>query len=197
MIPESCDRGTVELYRAVEFPYRWELDRILLDDIRGCDATIIPFGNRYWMTLSTTRWLGATTDKQRLFHADSPLGPWTEHAMGLIRIDSTIARPAGAPFQRSGKLLRPAQDCSVRYGGSMKLLEIEALSPSSYRETPVATVSVKMPAELVGTHTYSAFRELEAVDVWGQVTGMRSVQLTCAPVEAQLPVATEVPIRSS
>ena len=40
MLPETGDAGRIELYRSVEFPDRWELDRVLLDGITAFDATL-------------------------------------------------------------------------------------------------------------------------------------------------------------
>lgn len=182
MIPEACESGAVELYRAVEFPDRWELDRSLLADVPGCDATIIPFGGRYHMILTATRWNGSTWDAQRVFQAETPLGPWHEQAGGLVRIDCTNARPAGAALVRNGRVLRPAQRSTKFYGGSMTLLEIQQLSTAGCREKPVATIKVAGPAGIIGTHTYTKSRAFEAVDVWGEVSEVKTVKVECAAI---------------
>jgi hypothetical protein len=184
MIPEACESGGVDLYRAVEFPGRWEFERTVLDGVPGCDATIVPFGGKYFMILTSTRWRGSTWDKQRIFVAQSPLGPWQEQAGGLVRVDCTLARPAGPPIACGRKILRPAQDCSRFYGGSMTLLEVRHLSASASSEVPVARLRVIAPAEILGTHTYSKSRTIEAIDVFGDVSATRRVTLECAPISA-------------
>jgi hypothetical protein len=193
MVPEAYESGSVELYRAVEFPNRWTLDRKLLDGIGGCDATIFCSGGIYWMMLTTARYRGSTWDKQRLYWANSPLGPWSEHANGLIRIDSVVARPAGAVVMHNNKILRPAQNCSHRYGGSIVLLEIEELSRAEFRETPVAEVKTMQSDGLLGTHTYSRSGTIEAVDVWGALTNGHSAKLICTPVVDAAPISTVMP----
>jgi hypothetical protein len=45
------------------------------------------------------------------------------------------ARPAGSVYQAAGRYYRPAQDCSARYGGGLRLYRIDELTPTSYRET--------------------------------------------------------------
>jgi hypothetical protein len=182
MVPEACESGAVELYRAVEYPNRWAFDRTLLDDVPGCDPTIIPFGGMYFMLLTTTRWRGSTWDKQRIFMAASPLGPWKEQDGGLVRMDCTNARPAGAAIVSGGRVLRPAQNCSNFYGGSMTLLEVRRLSASRCHEVPLATIKAVKPSGVLGTHTYSKSRSIEAVDVWGEVSNARRVKLECAPI---------------
>ncbi len=182
MVPETCESGSVELYRAVEFPRRWTLDRKLLDGVSGCDATIFYSGATYWMLLTEMRFRRSTWDKQRLYWAHSPLGPWTEHAAGLIRIDSAVARPAGAVIMRNDQILRPAQNCTRRYGGSMVILAIEELNRTAFREIPVAEVTAAPETGLLGTHTYSRSGAIEAVDVWGAKSNRHSAQLICTPL---------------
>lgn len=185
MMPETCESGALELYRADRFPERWVLDRILIDNVRACDATIVKVDGQYLMILTATRWQGSTSDKQRVFCASSPLGPWTEHAAGLLRLDSRCARPAGAALRVGERLYRPAQDCSTRYGGAITLLEVQELSAAVCREVPVARVSVKGSDELVGTHTYSSTSSLEAVDVFGAVANVKTADLNVDPLQAQ------------
>ena len=177
MVPEASAGGSVELYRCERFPDQWVLDRCLLDDVPGCDATIFEHEKRYWMILTATRWRGATSDKQRLYSAPSPLGPWAEFHQGLIRINAENTRPAGAILKLGNRLLRPAQNCSVRYGGSMALLEINTLSPTAFDEVQVATIETSPSKKPRGTHTYSRTSKFEAIDAWGQFSGETSVQL--------------------
>jgi hypothetical protein len=44
---------------------------------------------------------------------------------------------AGPIIRTGGRLLRPAQDCSLSYGGSILFFEIERLSATEYRERQV------------------------------------------------------------
>lgn len=182
MIPEACASGVVDLYRAVNYPDQWVFDRRLLDGVPGCDATIVAFGGTYFMMLTATRWLGTTWDKQRMFYAQTPLGPWTEMDGGLVRIDCMRARPAGAPVYIGGRILRPVQDCSGGYGSSMGVLEVQSLSPSVCSEVPVARMTALTPASEIFTHTYSRNGQFEVVDVCGAFGAAQQISINCAPV---------------
>lgn len=182
MVPETSEANRVELYRAVDFPYRWEFDRTLIDGIAACDATIMDHAGACWMFLTATRPHGSTWDKLRIYSAPSRLGPWHELPCGLVKIDSKRARPAGAIVRRGGDLLRPSQDCSRFYGGGMTLSRIEALSAQGCRERPLATVRVTSRDDRTGTHTYSRLGDWEAVDVWGDFLGIPLVGLSCEPL---------------
>ena len=47
MLPETSGNRTVELYRCVEFPHRWELDRVLMDGVHAVDATLAEHDRRW------------------------------------------------------------------------------------------------------------------------------------------------------
>lgn len=184
MLPEACESGTVTLFRAVDYPDRWVADRELVNGVPGCDATIVSLDDgSYVMVLVSKRWLGTTWDNQRIFFASSPLGPWTEDQGGLVRIDSAVARPAGAAFARGEKLLRPAQNCSRSYGESMILLDICKPSGAAYREAPVATIKVVGADSLQSTHTYNKSSTVEAIDTCVERSLTQRVVLECAPIE--------------
>lgn len=180
MVPEASAGGTVDLYRAVEYPYRWVLDRNLLE-IPGCDATIVPLGGAYGMLLTVKRGRESSWDALRVFLARSPLGPWTEQPGGIARIDCTNARPAGPYFKRGADIVRPAQDSSRFYGCGMTLLKVESADGSQLCETTMAHISVSAPSAALGTHTYARSANFEVVDVYGNVRDLRRVTLECRP----------------
>lgn len=182
MVPECCAGGSVDLFRAAQYPHKWVHDRTLIDGVAGCDATIFQDAGRFVMVLTTQRRLGTSWDNQRIFYATSPLGPWTEQTGGLIRIDSTLARPAGPALQRGGRQMRPVQNCSQIYGGGMTLLDVRYPEGGEPIEVPVATLVATGPKGIIGTHTYALSRSIEAVDVFGDLRGVRRVEITCAPV---------------
>lgn len=165
MLPETERNRTVELYRAREFPRRWERERVLLDDVAAVDATLFRDDEGFWLFTGLAATGGSLDDELHLFFADSPLGPWTPHPRNPLVCDVRRARPAGPLFRRGGELLRPAQDCSVEYGHALVLHRVEVLSRSDYREVPVERIGPGWWPGARGTHTLSRSATLEAVDV--------------------------------
>ncbi len=49
MVPESGSAGTVDLFRAERFPYRWTKEETLLAGIVASDATFFEHAGRWWM----------------------------------------------------------------------------------------------------------------------------------------------------
>ena len=136
MVPESHEAGEVRLYRAAEFPLRWELATTLIEGEYLVDAS--PFRNqgRWWMFVDASP--EREHDTLRLFGADNLKGPWSEHpASPLIERDPTRARPGGRVTEFDGRLLRFAQNCRPAYGTQLRAFELTELTPTSYRERPV------------------------------------------------------------
>jgi hypothetical protein len=72
MIPETWQNETIELYRAHQFPTEWELDRVLMSNVRSVDTTIIQAYEGWWM-LTTLGILGALPhDELHLFRQTTP-----------------------------------------------------------------------------------------------------------------------------
>ena len=135
MIPETGDVAQIRLYRAARFPTEWEFDRVLVDDIRAADATLLEAEGRWWMFASVGGRGTTLGDELHLFHAASPLGPWAPHPANPVVSDVRAARPAGAILRDGDRLVRPAQDGSRRYGWAVSLREITAAHARSLRGT--------------------------------------------------------------
>lgn len=134
MIPESEQDRSVRLYRAVQFPQRWELQATLLWGYHFVDPSIFRHDGRWWLFVSF-----AESDVLRLYHADRLQGPWTEHPKSpLIRLDPNIARCGGRILQTDDRLYRFTQDDYPTYGNQLRAFEITELTPTTYAEIPVS-----------------------------------------------------------
>ena len=172
MVPETSGNRTVELYRCVEFPHRWELDRVLMDGVRAVDATLAEHGGRWWMFVNIAV-DGAVYDFEdlHLFHAESPLGPWRPHRRNPVKSDVRSARPAGRLFRRGGAWYRPSQDCAKRYGYNIVINKIETWDIDEYAEVEVDRISPDWGQGVVTTHTINGCTGLTVID--GQIRRSR------------------------
>jgi len=165
MIPETAQNRTVELYRCVAFPDRWELVQVLLQDVNAVDATLAEIDGRWWMFVNmAVPGMANNNDELYLFYAETPLGPWQPHRRNPVKSDCRSARPAGRLFSWHGDLYRPAQDCSVRYGYAITLHKIEQIDLDCYRETEISKIRPTWAPKLVGTHTLNHADGLTVID---------------------------------
>ena len=164
MIPESGGNRTVELWRCTAWPDEWEFDRNLMENVQAFDSTIAQIDGRYWMFTCIAPEGALPYDELFVFWADNPLGPWQPHARNPIVSDARCARPAGRLFLRDGKWLRPAQDCTVRYGRRVAVQELVRITPEEYCERPAWVIEPTWFPGLIATHTINSANDLAVVD---------------------------------
>ena len=104
-------------------------------------------------------------DELHIFHAPSPLGPWTPHRLNPVKSDARCARPAGRLFRWNGHLYRPSQDCSGRYGSAIVINRIVRLTESEFEEKAVSRIDPKWAPDLLATHTLNSSDGITVVDV--------------------------------
>jgi hypothetical protein len=134
-VPENVDANEVALYRSAAFPGDWVRAAAIFPGFDGVDTTLFEHDGRWWAFC--TRMSRGSLFALFAFHAATPFGPWTEHALNPIVVDISCARPGGTPFVAGGALYRPGQDCSVSYGGGLAIARVDELTPTSYSETIV------------------------------------------------------------
>jgi len=165
MIPETAENRTIEAYRCVRFPDRWEFHSTLMSGVRAVDATLVEHSMRWWMFVNMADKGGSTWDELHLFYADDPLSSnWTPHPRNPVISDVRSARPAGRVFRRDGRLIRPSQDSSLRYGYAVNLNHITQLTIHEYEEKFIERI--EPPTEsIMAVHTYNTSGDLVVVDV--------------------------------
>ncbi len=164
MLPETMQNGTIEVYRCVSFPDKWELHKVLMEGIKAVDATLLQRDGRWWMFVSMAVNNGEAWDEVSLFYADNPFGPWTPHPCNPVRSDVRSARPAGWLFERDGRLYRPAQDCSVCYGHALSINEVIRLDTERYEEKEVKRILPRPELNEMGIHTVNQAGDLIVFD---------------------------------
>ena len=133
MVPDTPDQGVL-MYKAVDFPQRWQRTHTLLSGGRFSDSSIFQHGGSWWML---TAWsLGRSNLKSlRLYYADEPTGPWREHPQSpVLEPNESGSRPAGRVVVNDGHPVRFAQDGFPKYGSRVRAFEILELSRLRYVE---------------------------------------------------------------
>ena len=130
MLPETSAAGQMRLYKATNFPYEWELDTILLDQVKYVD-TIFHF-------LSDTKAIGLAYDLE-IKKAVPILLDMKEKKMSKTELEGnySLERPGGAIYEKKGKRYRVVQDCVRCYGDYLHFLNVQELSFEKMMEEEV------------------------------------------------------------
>jgi hypothetical protein len=165
MMPEMAGQRAQEVYRAVEFPFVWELDRELDLGQLVVDPTLTQHNGRWWLFTGTQPAPESAINELSIFYGDSPLGPWQPHARNPVLSDARSARPAGKIFRVGNDLIRPAQDGTPSYGSAICFKRILELSETEYQEELIGRLDPLWREGLVGTHTVNASGPVTVLDV--------------------------------
>ena len=170
MVPESAARGTIDLYRATAFPDEWTFVEHLMTGLDAYDATLLWEHDRWWLFASVIEYKGAGSGELNLYSSDRLVGgEWRLHPASPLSSLVTGARPAGAVLRRNGRLYRPAQDGSGRYGRAINLNEILELSEDVYREQLVSSIEPAWNRRITRTHTLAHAGRLTVLDaLWSR-----------------------------
>ncbi|MQL92100.1 hypothetical protein Taro_024715 [Colocasia esculenta] len=139
LMPEGSKKGDLRLYRAVDFPLKWVLEKVILDKPL-IDSFIVDYQGMYWLFGSDFRGSGIKKNGElEIWYSHSPFGPWKPHKQNPVHnIDKSLgARNAGRPFTYNGSLYRPGQDCGETYGRRVRLFKILVLTTDEYKEVEV------------------------------------------------------------
>ncbi|CAI9302991.1 unnamed protein product [Lactuca saligna] len=139
MMPEGSKKGDLRLYRAVNFPLKWELEKVILKRPL-IDSFIIKYESRYYLFGSDhTRVSTKKNGELEIWYSNSPLGPWKPHKKNPVynTDKGTGARNGGRPFVYNKNLYRLGQDDGETYGKRVRVFKIEVLTPYNYREVEV------------------------------------------------------------
>lgn len=165
MIPETGENNGIELYRCTQFPDKWEFQKTLISGIYAVDATILEAQGKWWLFANIKSESDSTWDTLHLYFADDPLSEdWTPHPLNPIVKDIKSARPAGRIFLDNGNLIRPSQDCSVRYGYAINFNRIITLNETNYAEICEHTFRPPGKFKILTTHTFNDEAGLTAID---------------------------------
>jgi len=166
MIPETKMNKTIELYKCIEFPFKWELESILLDNITAADSTIIKKDNLYWLFAAVQTNKGANLhDELFLFSSDRlNSNTWNSHPQNPVISDVKRARPAGKFFVYNNNIYRPSQNCSKHYGYAMTINRVIELNESRYKESVVDAIFPDWDEKLFSTHTINSVDRLTFID---------------------------------
>lgn len=162
MMPETHEDNCIQLYKATDFPKKWEKDSVLINNINAVD-TVIREG--YLISSVICPENDMSVDLCIFSENGSP------HPKNPVFSHSLTKRGAGSCFIHNNKALRPSQNCQGRvYGQGLIFNRIDELDNTRYSESVYSEIS---PCELSlsgskvaeGIHTYSRTDSLEVVDV--------------------------------
>jgi len=136
LCPETSEAGQIRVYECVDYPLRWRLCKVLMENVQAADTMLVEYGGRWWMFTNIDP-QGSSDFESRLylFWSDSPLSTaWVPHPQNPVVFDPLYGRNAGF-VTRDGELFRCAQRQGFpQYGEAFSIRKITTLTTKCYAE---------------------------------------------------------------
>lgn len=166
MCPESAGNKDVRIYRCIEFPLKWRLEKVILADVFAADTMLFEQDGRWWMLTNIDPFgTGDHGSELSIFYADSPLSSdWTPHDRNPVLIDASRARNAGL-IREGGRLYRVSQCQGYNfYGQRSSVNEVIKLTTSAYVEERALIIRPDFKRNAKGTHHLHSNGSMTAFD---------------------------------
>lgn len=161
-LPESYQSSQIILYRRDRATGRFNKDRTILDNVKAVDPVLF-FNDGFWWLFFTDR--ANSNTHLFLYFSQALSGEFKPHCLNPVKIDIRSARSAGTPFIHANILYRPAQDCSVTYGGRVAINRILRMNVNDFAEETVNFINPAAGSRYdKGLHTISAVGNFTLID---------------------------------
>ena len=164
MIPESSANSTIDLYVATDFPNKWKHVKSLIKGVKYVDSTI--FESEDCLYLFTYK-IQINSCTLVVFSLD--MNSLELKFISEKYYKSNMGRPAGLFFNENGHIIRPAQDCSKKYGESLILYSVTDPKKGNYSEEKYRVIDANKSQyenKIDRIHTYNRSSLYEVIDVF-------------------------------
>ena len=166
IVPESNKSGELFRLRCVDFPLKWEKEKVLMHE-KLVDTTIFTQnGTDFYISQRVSG--DNVFDRIDLFYDKNSV--IEECSSNPVKKDLKTARCAGRLFEYGGKLIRPSQNCADGYGAGLNFNEVLEISENTFKERLISVVlpeDIKLNFEnhFTGIHTYNRIDNVEVIDL--------------------------------
>jgi hypothetical protein len=166
MCPETSENRDIRIYRCVEFPSKWTLEKIILNNICAVDSILFKREGKWWLLTNTKPMEHADAHSElSIFHSTSPLTDrWVSHQRNPIFVDAGRARNAG--LLRDGDTyyrVSQGQGFDI-YGRRVFINKIIELNESGYVESTLCELGPAFDQRAAGIHHFHSNGKVTVFD---------------------------------
>lgn len=164
MIPETSGNRTIELYKCIEFPLKWKLEKILVKDIYAVDSNYFSYANKSFLVTYIYE------NEKTYLEIYSVDERWNMRLLQKKEYKENTGRGAGNFIINKDSIIRPTQNQKNKYGESIYLKKCTIDQEDVYNEEVVSEICIDKICidgknEYKRIHTYNTIDNIEVVDV--------------------------------
>ena len=170
MIPETANAREIRLYKAKDFPFGWELDKVLMSNVSAADTIVFPHNGTWFMLTNICS--ADIKDHSSELHAfcstSLKSNDWQPLKQGNpLFVDSGRSRNGGW-FMHDNELIRVNQvHGKAHYGKSFVINNIEHLSRERIVENKMRDVYPDFFGGIHSTHHFHTNGKISVIDYCG------------------------------
>ena len=170
MIPETCERRSVDLYVCEQWPDRWRFARRLLFDLDAAD-TMALWSNGFWWLITSVRTAMQNRHLEIFFTDDLLGGAIRAHPENSSHLYENMRHGTGRnagylALSSGGGITRLMQKSDRHYGEGVAAMKVTELNIEHFEERLVDGIpELPIIAETFSTHHVSRAGNLIAYDV--------------------------------
>lgn len=148
MIPETSTNKRIEVYRALNFPYEWELYSFAFEGESISDTT-------YFQDEEGKKWLFLNKNNGLYIYQieDLKFSKIFQHKLNPISMNTKFSRNAGSIFKYNNDYIRPNQyNIKGVYGYGLRFSKILKLNLLEYLEEEIKVVKPDFIPGIIGVH---------------------------------------------
>lgn len=178
ILPETSEASNIKIYKAISFPDKWVMEKVLVDDLFTCDTIIgKDFSGKDFLLTSEMYRESVPNNNYASCWVKNVLYPLDDN-MKVKGIGTLVAegdygiRNAGQFINKDTKVYRVGQNCLKRqYGKGIVLYEVESFDP--YIENEIFAIDCndftnhiikRTGNKIIGVHTYNCSEHYEIID---------------------------------
>ena len=156
LMPESSENKKLQVFKALEFPYKWELYSTAFEGEAVGDAFFhIDEEQQKWLFVNKQAAKTAPMNSELfIYKVDSiKFNSLIPHQQNPVIIDARVARNGGSIFKHNNQWYRPSQrNIDGVYGRALNINRIDKLTIDEYVETTVQIIEPDFDKKLMGLH---------------------------------------------
>lgn len=160
--PENGFSGKLNIYEYDEAKHCLANPICILDEAVA-DASIIKTGGKYLLICTH---YPDTQEKAYIYESASLFGPFKKISDNPFQTLLSCSRPGGNWIEVGKELYRPAQNCEIRYGGSLSIMKCKPVETVIVEEVCFEIQPVSRRYNL-GIHTLNFYQDTCVIDGYG------------------------------
>ena len=166
LCPESTANKDIRLYKAIDFPIKWELSSLIMQNVNAADSMLFYKSNLWWLfTNINTDFNSENCSDFSIFYSTNLFtDKWEPHSCNPISRSSLNARNGGY-FISKNKLYRVNQQHGLGiYGKKFQINEVVVLNSKEYKEVYVKAIGKEEIGDIIGTHHFTSMNDINVFD---------------------------------